>query len=192
MSEKQDTQQTKNDSWHATKNMKKGIAQCVNRAAISKRETWSPLLQDKVETTLTHAFWCMKNCNGNPEILKRNLLNIIEHYKGNHAGCYAESRCRKDKNDEPSRQILSDAVAIKLLFKVLTSYVLYKSPHDFVLARDTFYVESFNNVMNIFHDKRISFSDKQYETRSVIAVCHWNTNVDRKYTSLDRKNIPNA
>ncbi|OWF46804.1 hypothetical protein KP79_PYT22279 [Mizuhopecten yessoensis] len=134
----------------------------------------------------------MKNCNGDPEILKRNLLNIIEHYKGNHAGCYAESRCRKDKNYEPSRQILSDAVATKLLFKVLTSFVLYKSPHDFVLARDTFYVESFNNVMNIFYDKWISFSDKQYETRSELAVCHWNTNVDRKYTSINRKNIPRA
>ena len=36
----------------------------------------------------------------------------------------------------------------------------YYSPDDFVLARDTSYVESFNNVMNIFQDKRISFTDQ--------------------------------
>ena len=45
-------------------------------------------------------------------------------------------------------------------------------------------MESFNNVMNIFQDKRISFSDLQYSMRSQLAVLHWNENGDRAYTSI--------
>ena len=41
----------------------------------------------------------------------------------------------------------------------INNSAVFKSPDDFVLARDTSYVESFNNVMNIFQDKRISFTD---------------------------------
>jgi hypothetical protein len=47
---------------------------------------------------------------------------------------------------------------------------------DYVLAKDTFYVESFDNGINIFQDKRISFSDEQYKFRSNLAVLHWNEN----------------
>ena len=56
----------------------------------------------------------------------------------------------------------------------ITSSTLYKSPQDFMLAMDTYYVESFNNSMNMFQDKRISFGDLQYSVRSQLAVCHWN------------------
>ena len=42
---------------------------------------------------------------------------------------------------------------------------------------------SFNNVMNIFQDKRITFSDKEYNMRVYLAVLHWNENADRKHTS---------
>jgi hypothetical protein len=52
--------------------------------------------------------------------------------------------------------------------------------------------ESFNNVINIFQDKRISFSDEQYKFRSNLAVLHWNENVDRKYTSIWKSKNPNA
>jgi len=38
--------------------------------------------------------------------------------------------------------------------------------------------------MNVFNDKRISWSDAQYLAKSQVAVCHWNENVDRKYSSL--------
>ncbi|KAH3865004.1 hypothetical protein DPMN_028038, partial [Dreissena polymorpha] len=38
--------------------------------------------------------------------------------------------------------------------------------------------------MNIFQDKRIAFSDIQYNMKSQIAVLHWNENVDREFTSI--------
>ena len=42
-----------------------------------------------------------------------------------------------------------------------------------------YFAESFNIVMNIFQDKRISFSDMQYNIRAQLAIILWNENVDR-------------
>ena len=64
-----------------------------------------------------------------------------------------------------------------------------------MLARDTSYVESFNNTMNMFQDKRIAFSDANYNARASLAVCHWNENVDRDFTSVwnpNRRNSPRS
>jgi hypothetical protein len=61
---------------------------------------------------------------------------------------------------------------------------IYKHPEDYVYGRDTFYVESFNNVINVYQNKRIAFRDEQYNTRNNLAVCHWNENVDREHTSV--------
>ena len=70
--------------------------------------------------------------------------------------------------------------------------VIFKHPEDYILGKDTFYVESFNNVMSIFQDKRIVFGDDQNYMRSNLAVCHWNENVDREHTSVYHSNNPNA
>ena len=55
---------------------------------------------------------------------------------------------------------------------------------NFRFARDTFYVESLNNSLLIFMDKRIVFTDEEYECRENLGVLHWNENVDRDYTSI--------
>ena len=81
-------------------------------------------------------------------------------------------------------QMLLGAFAEGLLRKAIETSDLYKHAEDYVLAMDTYYVESFNNVLNIFQDKRIAFDEDQYKMRSQLAVLHWNTNVDRDFTSL--------
>ena len=65
----------------------------------------------------------------------------------------------------------------------LEKSILYRNAEDYSLALDTYFVESFDNVLNIFHDRRISFGTKQYRLRSDLALLHWNENVDRPYTS---------
>lgn len=69
---------------------------------------------------------------------------------------------------------------------LLGEFIILKNPQDYRLCRDTYCVESFNNVVNVYQDKRISFSDEQYNAcaRANLAVCHWNENVDREYTSV--------
>ena len=119
-------------------------------------------------------------------------MNIVDHYKNIHTSCDPSSRCKKDKNYEPSRIVLTDPVAEKLLVKVILNSSIFRYPQDYILGRDTFYVESFNNVMNIYQDKRIAFGDMQYNARSNLAVLQWNENVDRDFTSISNQRNPRA
>ena len=48
---------------------------------------------------------------------------------------------------------------------------------------DTYYVESFNNVLLQYHDKRINFSREVYQLRTNLAVLDWNEHVNRPTTS---------
>ncbi|KAK3108748.1 hypothetical protein FSP39_014764 [Pinctada imbricata] len=146
-------------------------------------KTWSFQLSDKVEPIATHIHWSIRNCNGDITTLRSSIDNIVEHYKDNHSSCHSTSRCKEPKY-EISRIVITDPKAEKLLKDILRNSTIYKYPGDYILAKDTFYVESFNNVVNVYQDKRISFSDSQYNARSNLSVCHWNENVDRSFTSV--------
>ena len=111
------------------------------------------------------------------------MNNTVKHYQNIHTDCDPDSRCKKDSNYEPSKLIIQDAKAIALYEKAIQSTVIYSNPQDYIFAMDTYYVESFNNVLNMFHDKRIAFQNEEYTGRSELAVCHWSENVNRDYTS---------
>ncbi|CAG2202776.1 unnamed protein product [Mytilus edulis] len=189
-----DTQFTvnQNDLWHAVKAVKKAVTKISKGTKRSEGISWSVQLGDKVEPIATHINWAVRNCEQNSLKLKESLDNIVNHYCDNHENCHHSSRCRFDSNYEPSRTVLTNLKARKMLEIAIKSSTIYKYPQDYILAKDTFYVESFNNVVNIFQDKRICFGDDQYKLRSNLAVCHWNENVDRGFTSVWKSRNPNA
>lgn len=92
-------------------------------------------------------------------------MNIVKHYKNNHSECYHSAGYKKDNNYKPSRLALVQKFTEKLLLDVILSSNLYKYPEVYVVAKDTYYVESFNNTMNLFYDKRIAFGNQAYSTR---------------------------
>ncbi|CAG2254076.1 unnamed protein product [Mytilus edulis] len=189
-----DTQFTvnQNDLWHAVKAVKKAVTKISKGTKRSEGISWSVQLGDKVEPIATHINWAVRNCEQNSLKLKESLDNIVNHYCDKHENCHHSSRCRFDSNYEPSRTVLTNLKARKMLEIAIKSSTIYKYPQDYILAKDTFYVESFNNVVNIFQDKRICFGDDQYKLRSNLAVCHWNENVDRGFTSVWKSRNPNA
>lgn len=73
--------------------------------------------------------------------------------------------------------MIENPVAEKLLKGVIVNSIIYKYPDDFKLGRDTYFVESFNNTLNIYQDKRIAFGSEQYKVRVFLRTCHWNENV---------------
>ena len=109
---------------------------------------------------------------------------MIYHFSNIHNKCNVASRCKTDPNYEPSKSVIKCDTAKKLFLGVLHSSTIYKNYHNFSGAKETHYVESFNNVMNIFQDKRISFTDEEYKTRAHLATIHWNENVDRHFISV--------
>ncbi|KAK3100338.1 hypothetical protein FSP39_018337 [Pinctada imbricata] len=181
-----------NDTWHAVKSVKKAMATVSSGPMYLKERKWSEELHDKVESVATHFHWSIRNSEGDASRLTANLDNIVEHYKGNHKECHSTSRCRTDPNYESKRVIIQSPVAEKLLNSVIKNSIIYKNPNDFRLGRDTFFVESFNNTLNIYEDKRIAFGTEQYKTRSYLGTCHWNENVGREITSITYKRDPKA
>ena len=45
-------------------------------------------------------------------------------------------------------------------------------------------MESFNNATLIYHEKPITFGEKEYKVRTNLSICDWNENVDRDCTSI--------
>ena len=108
----------------------------------------------------------------------------MDHYKNIHNNCSQTSRCKTDRNYQPSRIVITDRKAEELIRTAIKKSTLYKFADKFVLGKETAHVESFNNTMNMFHDKRIYYSDEEYAMRSHMAVLHWNENVGRDHTSV--------
>ena len=173
-----------NDTWHATK----GIAKVLKAVSSGPKKmhavTWHSELSDKAGSIKTHCYYAMKNCGKSSQKLKQLLENIVEHYKNNHENCFENSRCRTDDNYIPSKTILKDSDAERILLNAIRGLQIYKNAGDYIYCMDTHYVESFNNASLTYHDKRIAFGHKEYQRRTNMAILDWNHNVDREYTSI--------
>ena len=145
---------------------------------------WHRELMDKVDPVATHFQYAMRTCEKDPTKITEKLENIVSHYENMHDKCPKESRCRTDQNYQPSRELLTQDIAKELLLKSIKETVVYKNPANFCHAKDTFYVESFNNSLLVFMDKRVAFGDVEYMSRSQLGTLHWNENVDRASTSV--------
>ena len=82
---------------------------------------------------------------------------------------------------------------MKLLTDFLHSLTLYKNAQDYALSKDSYYVESFNNVMLVYLDKRIHLKNRTYEMKRDLAILDWNEHVDRPFTSrCTRQQVQNC
>lgn len=149
-------------------------------------KTWHPQLADKGSRVRNHMYYAIDKCKGSGTELRRLIDSCVPHFQNNHNQCEGESPC-KDPEYVPEFTVLSDSVAVSLLTTFLRSLTLYKNAEDYALSKDTYYVESFNNAMLIYLDKRIHYSESSYRIRRDLAVLDWNTHVDRGYTSRSSK-----
>ena len=60
---------------------------------------------------------------------------------------------------------------------------MYKDAESYKYCIDTHYVESFNNALLQYHDKRIVFGISNYKLRLNLAILDWNEHVDRQTIS---------
>ncbi|CAH1242440.1 Hypp6706 [Branchiostoma lanceolatum] len=72
-----------------------------------------------------------------------------------------------------------------------TAVRAYKRPSDTLLMdeKDTHYVESFNNAMLVYHDKRINFGKRHYMLRVNLAILDWGPEsvLERTYDTFQEK-----
>lgn len=183
--ERNGTTTNTNDRWHAAKSIKKGMMSIASGPKKTEGKTWHQELSDKCQPVRNHAYFAMATCGGNADNLRETLLNCVNHFSGDHRCCASDSQC-KSVGHVPSTLLLKDAVAIDLLTKFIRSTTVYKSAQDFVRSKDTFYVESFNNTVLMYLDKRIHYKNETYDLRQSLAVLDWNEHVGRASTSVYR------
>ena len=181
--EEQPGTESSKDTWHATKGIARDAKKITAGPASQEGKTWHGELSDKAASIKTHSYWAMKNCEGNAQKLRENLENMTEHYKYNHANCHPLSNCRTKNPYLSSKQHLEDPVAITILTKFIKSMGIYKFAEQYRFCSDTHYVESFNNFLLQYHDKRIVFGESTYLLRINLAILDWNENIDRPKTS---------
>ena len=173
-----------NDTWHGGKNVLKLIKTVAGGSQRSKGTTWHEELSDKVVCTKINVQHAIRNCNKDPEILKELIDNIPKHYQNIHDNCSARGRCRREADYQPSKLVIRSELALQLYTKALHKTVIYTRPQDYSHAIDTYYVESYNNVLNVYHDKRIVFRKPQFEMRTNLTTLDWNENANREHTSI--------
>ena len=172
-----------NERWHVAKSVTKGMKTIGAGTKKTEGKVWHRELSDKTEPVRNHVFWAMDHAEGDEQELRRLIDVCILHFQNKHEKCDPKSPCR-GPNYIPDWIIIKDQTAVKLLTDYLHKHVVYKSAIDFCYPRDTYYVESFNNVCLLYLSKRVHFTDKtHYEMRMDLAVLDWNENVDRATSS---------
>ena len=180
--ERQPTENAK-DTWHVAKGIAREAKKITSGPAKMSGKTWHPQLSDKAASIKTHIFWSMKTCEGNSEKLRGNIMNLVEHYKGNHKECHPTARCQTDEHYVATKDKISDSCAEDLLTGFFKKILPYKEAENYKHCIDTHYVESFNNALLQYMDKRISFGIDTYLLRRNLAVLDWNEHVDRRRIS---------
>lgn len=173
-----------NDTWHLTKGINKEIKHICSGPKKNHGKTWHTQLSDKAASIKTHCYYAIKRCKGSADNIRASLDNIVYHYQDIHDNCHPESACRSEEDYSPSKILLTDEVARNMLTSAIKKLKIYKKTEDYVLCRDTHYVESFNNALLIYHDKRIVFSAMEYKRRTLLASLDWNEHIDREPTSI--------
>ena len=172
-----------NERWHAGKSIKSGMQKLGQGTKQTSGKTWHPQLSDKVSAVRDHVYWSIDNCDGDKDRLRHLLDTCVPHFQNVHDQCDASSACRR-ANYIPSLTVITSPVAAELLTNFLHKHVVYKNAEDYAVPRDTYYVESFNNVCLVYLPKRIHIqSHVHYDMRMGLAVLDWNEHVDREATS---------
>ncbi|XP_029828908.2 uncharacterized protein LOC115314048 [Ixodes scapularis] len=145
-------------------------------------KTWHAELSDKCKLVRNHAYFAMATCDGSATKLRNTLMNCVHHFCGRHEQCDEDSPC-KVKGYVPTTLLIQDPFAEELLFSFVRSTTIFRNAEDYVEAKDTYHVESFNNSMLIYLDKRVHYLDDTYNLRQRLAVLDWNEHVGRHHTS---------
>jgi len=84
-----------------------------------------------VKCTRTHVYFCMKNSPLTEDEFHSSLLNVADHYQGNHDKCHAESPC-KSEGYVMSKKPLTKPAAIAAYKKAIMGTTIYRHCSDYM------------------------------------------------------------
>nr|XP_058955495.1 uncharacterized protein LOC131782778 isoform X4 [Pocillopora verrucosa]XP_058972477.1 uncharacterized protein LOC131798834 isoform X2 [Pocillopora verrucosa]XP_058973361.1 uncharacterized protein LOC131799682 isoform X2 [Pocillopora verrucosa] len=165
------------------KSVTKAMKEVASGAQRDEGSKWFFELLDKVKSTRTLVYFCMKNSPPNEEEFQGTLLNVVDHYQGNHVRCHAESRC-KQNGYVMSKKLLTKPEVVAACREAIMGTSIYRHASDYMRCRETYWIESLHSVMLIYAAKRIHYGDDTYNMCMELAILDWNENVNREASSL--------
>ena len=96
------------------------------------------------------------NCAADHNKLKAMILDCVQRYEGDHTACANGSCCRRQANYEPLLQKLQDDSQSACWLKLLTILLFIRKADLFIYNMSTAHLVSFNNPLNVVHDKPIT------------------------------------
>lgn len=117
-------------------------------------------LYDKFEPVATHSPWALRNCEQNPDKLKKLWINIVNHFTNIHPKCQISSRCKTNNNYEQSILVIVDNILKNycLMWKLVE-----KKPNAWKVLLI---------LWTCFRIKEYMFGKQAYRTRSFISLYH--------------------
>ncbi|CAH3153238.1 unnamed protein product, partial [Pocillopora meandrina] len=157
------------DSWYGAKSVTKAMKEVASGAQRDEGSKWFFELFDKVKSTRTLVYFCMKNSPPNEEEFQGTLLNVVDHYQGNHV---------------MSKKLLTKPEVVAACREAIVGTSIYRHASDYMQCRETYWIESLHSVMLIYAAKRIHHGDDTYNMCMELAILDWNENVNREASSL--------
>ena len=118
-----------------------------------------------------HFTFVIDHCNQDVGIVKEIWQNAAAHLSGDHSHC---SDWVKDQDCSQSTVRLHSTRMVEIMTRFLAEKEMVDDFGAYRTDASTSYIESFNNTMAAFADKRLFFNVKALKLRHILAVLSWN------------------
>ncbi|XP_040068383.1 uncharacterized protein LOC115314916 [Ixodes scapularis] len=160
------------DCWHVAKGIKKRMVSAGKLKSLVG-------LQDWVQATVKHLYWCAESSDGAPEEILPKWTSLVGHVADLHE--HADPlypRCQH--GDLGKKKWLPEGLqAHDKLKSIVLSKPLLKDIPQLSTSAQTYATECFHSTVNQFAPKSTHFGYESMQARVFVAALHFNENSDR-------------
>ena len=133
-----------------------------------------------------HFTYTIENADGSKSKATEIWKNAAAHLSGDHTKC---SELCDDADCSDSTVRLRTPKMIEVMTKFLNEKGLIDDFDSYRTDRSTSWIESFNNTLAAFADKRFFFNIKALRLRHILAILSWNEMQGRELVGRRKTNV---
>ncbi|KAK3755170.1 hypothetical protein QZH41_010695 [Actinostola sp. cb2023] len=163
------------DLWHLKKKINKVLTKL-------SKESGGEVLTPWIKPCGNHLYWsACSTYDGNGQVMWAKFRSYLDHIVNRHEDLQDPlfNKCNHGRDIAPRQWLQKDSVVYEKLTKALTNQNLVKAIKQASPIAQTSCLEGFHSVLNQFAPKMISYSFAGMYCRQIIAVLHFNSNLQR-------------
>ncbi|XP_068113524.1 uncharacterized protein [Hyperolius riggenbachi] len=173
------------DVWHYAKNISQKIRKFSQNRTCSTLTPWISELNN-------HFWWAIKNCENDPEKLRKNWQSLLHHVVNEHEWV-EDGEIRKCAHQELSENQVDESMwldretpAYERLTAIVNNKQLLNDLPHLTWSCHTGPLEKFHSNVLKYRSKRSHYSSDDLECRTILAALSNNFNVNRLQAGFDR------